>query len=685
MSENRNFSSGLGQSLFSEKRKMPRWVFAVWAAEAVLVAILAFFVATPVRIPYPTSSDEDVLAEKTAQALIAQADSYANNPGSTRAELLAFYEAALEKVSGTIWASEIRRRVKEVNEKYEKDAQEALARLNLSFVTFVALEDYGQAQTELDNFTAQFADCAACAERVAAMRARLILLVDAKKECSEIIEKANNLWRSERASEALQLLSSFSAKYPDTVYAAHAKTKKEEIESYLTQVAAQRETDEKSRQEQDTEGEEEKRLREEAQQRWIEEQMKQAQEESKKAEEEKRRAEEEARAKETPKAPQEEGEQWTVVEMKQFSQKEFPFITPFPTDSSLVTGPMATTTLKFLPLPNEGRKFGHGVEDRKNSIEVDADADGVFETHLPGQGGIVTVKVFYAEEGEAPYTVKIFREDSTIHFRRHCFAAGKFGNTKLFLIDEDSNGKFNDYGTDALATGENPCACTLANVMMIGGKLYEVKASQSGKKLSLRPFATKTGKLDLVSGFKSKGNLLYAIVTGKVQDKKGNELTAAFNLAGQAKGLEIPVGTYDFHAAAVGSTSKLTARITKSRECKQISVAESSSVKIDWGAPGRLDFSYNISSEGKLSISPNSIQIYGAYGEVYSNLSFDELVPNVQVKDENGTLIFSGSFEWNTQNDALEVFECSVPRNAKLKVRILGKIRYLGDVSSDWK
>jgi len=372
--------------------------------------------------------------------------------------------------------------------------------------------------------------------------------------------------------------------------------------------------------------------------------------------------------------------------MKPFSRNEFPFTTPFPADSPLAAGPQATATLKFLPLPNEGRKSQHAVQDNQSSIEVDTDADGIVDRRLPARGGVVTVKVFYGgEEGEAPYTVRIFRVEGGLRFRRHCFTAGKFQNTKLFLIDEDNNGRFNDYGKDALAVGNNPCACTLANVMVIGKKLFEVKVSLSGKKLSLRPFEAKTGKLNLVSGFKAKSNLLYAIVIGKIKDEKGKEHTAAFDLAKHRKGLDIPVGAYQLHAAAVGSSNKLIAKIRKTSECKEIFVTESSSVKIDWGAPARAEFSYDIDSASTLRIRPDTIRVYGAYGEMYYDMAFDEFVPNVQVKNENEVVILTRSFNRSDDGKSLATFECLVPSDAKLKVRILGKIRFLGDISSKWK
>jgi hypothetical protein len=680
----------------AEKKTLAHWIFAVCVAEAVVAAVLILLVAIPAHIPYPTSSDEDAAGEKAIRAAIAQAESSANKPGLTNEESLQYYENALKRSPDAIWASEIKRRIRKAKQEYEKGAREALAKFSLAFDTFTAEENYTQAQTELENFSAQFKDCEICGEQIAAMRARLSLLLEAREKCSEVIAAAEDLWRKERGSEALELLSSFPAKYQDTAYAARVKTKKDEIAAYLAEIAAVREAQEKRRQEEAAElqrraEEDAKRATEEAEKRWTEDEKKRIEEERKRTEEEqKRKEEEEARAKEEeskPKEPEkEEGEPWTVVEMKPFSQNEFPFITPAPADSTLVTGPGATVTLKFLPLPNEGRKFGLGVEDKQSSIEVDTDADGILDTHLPPNGGIVTVKVCYGkEEGEAPYTVQIFRLEGGLRFRRHSFTAGKFQNTELFLIDEDNNGKFNDYSTDALVVGNNICACTLANVMMISGKLFELKVALSGKKLSLRPFTAKKGKLNLVSGFNAKGNLLYAIVLGKVKNEKGKEFTAAFDLAGQAKGADIPVGTYELHAAAVGSTNKLTARIKQTKECKEITIAESSSVKIDWGAPARAEFSYDISSTGNLRVSPDSIRIYGAYGEFYSDMGINESLFGVQVKNENGDIVLTGNFIRTQDGESLETFEALVPTNAKLKVRIFGKIGFLGDVSSKWK
>lgn len=674
----------------SEKKKMPYWLLTVCIAEAVAVAVLILLVVIPAHIPYPTSSDNDASAEKAIKGIIAQAEADADKPGSTEKELVQHYESALKESPDAIWSREIRRRIEKAKQKYEKRAQEALAKFNLTFESLLSQENYTAAESELGNFSVEFKDCEICGEQIAAMQQRLALSVEAREKCFEVIAAAEDLWRNERASEALQLLSSFSAKYPDTIYVARVKVKKDEIESHLARIAAEREAQERRRQE-EAAREKEKREREELEkQRLIEEQAKHAEEERRKAEEEKRKAEEEARAKEEeaqPKEPQEEeGQPWTTVEMKPFSENEFPFITPFPADSSLAGGPQATATLRFLPLPNEGRKFGHAVQDNQSSIEIDTDADGKLDKRLPAQGGIVTVKVFYGkDEGEAPYTVQIFRVEGALRFRRHSFTAGKFQNIKLFLIDENNNGRFNDYGTDALSFGNNPCACTLGEVMMIGAKLFEVKVSQSGKKLSLRPFAAKTGKLNLVSGFKAKANLLYAIVLGKIKDEKGKEFTAAFDLAGQTKGANIPVGAYELHAAAVGSRNKLIAKIRKTDECKEITVTESSPVKIDWGAPARAQFSYNIDAAGKLRVRPETIQIYGAYGELYCDMEVNELLPNVQVKNENEVIIMTRSFNKSDDGKSLEIFESLVPTNMKLKVRLLGKIGFLGDFSSEWK
>ncbi|MFH1423091.1 MAG: hypothetical protein ABIH42_10320 [Planctomycetota bacterium] len=680
-----------------EKKKLPRWILCVCAAEVIIVLILLYSVAFPYHIPYPTTVDENILAEQEIRTLIAELDISINKTGPSL-ELIQRYKEAIEKACSSAWAHELRRRMEKVSKEYDKASEEIITKVRTAFNNAIEKENYQLAGLEIDNFPAEFKNYEKCREQINLMRQIINILVEAKNECYSIIEKADAFVRKNCESEALRALDSFPDKYKETVYAEQINKKKKEITDYFAEIAAQQAAEEKRKKE-----EEEKKRREEEERKAKEEEQKRLAEENKRAEEERKKAEElkqkEEQAKQKPdkqtspkpvdkKEPDDKkDESWTEIEMKHVTQKNFPFVTPVPELSRLESGPEATTTLRFLPLPNEGRKSGLGVNDRISKIEVDGDGDGNFESKLPADGGIVTVKLSYAEEeGESLYTVRIIRQGGSILYCRHSFTAGRFNNTNIFLIDEDNNGIFNDTGVDAIVVGNNTYACTLTEVIMINEQLYEVKASKTGRNLSLRPFtASKLGKLDLVSGFKAKGKLVYGLVFGVITDKDENQYTASFDLAHYPKGLDIPVGTYKLFSAGVGLGNKMSARIIASDDCKQIAVTESELTKINWGHPVKVNFSHNIDTNGNLSIRPETIRMYGAFGEEYRDWDVDDFSPMIQIRNERGKIILSGAFSKTNDGKDWNVFESLVPTNTKIFIRVYGKVKFLGEVSSEWK
>jgi hypothetical protein len=246
--------------------------------------------------------------------------------------------------------------------------------------------------------------------------------------------------------------------------------------------------------------------------------------------------------------------------------------------------------------------------------------------------------------------------------------AGKLAGENVLLIDDNSNGVYDDYGVDCIVIGTKPPA-PLGQMLLLGGEVCHLKVSPAGTQVFLAKYAGKTGKLDLASGYSPPpGTKLASAVVAAG--------TKCFDLAADEKNpaAAIPEGTYEL---ASGSLRKpgMEVPMLKGRMQPIEVKADAAAAAPKWGAPFTVDFK----ADSKiLGITITEVGIYGAAGELY--LTPKEPAPTVTVY-AGGRAVHRAQMKY-AADGRVEQFYFDPQASGKFEVEIAAQSAVFGKVTS---
>lgn len=263
---------------------------------------------------------------------------------------------------------------------------------------------------------------------------------------------------------------------------------------------------------------------------------------------------------------------------------------------------------------------GLGADFKANidgtALLIDADGDGSLETRVEGDKGFVVL----AKDGRR-YGVRLTAAPQWA-FEAGSVVQGKIGSTRIRVIDQNHNGRFDDIGEDALVVGNGRAASFLSETITIDGQLRTIKVSPDGTKLSFGKFDGETGKLSL-----------HAVTDGKVMAAVLNSKDGrhSVHLSKQDAEVSVPAGDYVLHSGVLSmSGSRVTMQTGRS---KAIKVGSDAEVKLSWGGPAKAEFAYADQGD-QLVFDPNRIWYYGAVDEEYRNWNPVGKSPLIVVTDK---------------------------------------------------
>jgi hypothetical protein len=265
------------------------------------------------------------------------------------------------------------------------------------------------------------------------------------------------------------------------------------------------------------------------------------------------------------------------------------------------------------------------------ALEVDTNGDGKLDDRIKGAYGYTKLRGRDDDGERFTYAVR-FKYEAGYRWSSSCAMVGKLKGQTFKLIDQNNNGSFNDYGTDAMVIGATDAASYLSRVVNLDGELFGLEVSADGAKIGLTPYEGEIGTINLQTGFESRGKLTAAIV-------KDGDLS--FNLAGEPHGMKVPAGKYRLvsgFAERAGETVWI--RGGKSRPME---VRAENSFDLEWGGPVVAEFTYNVRGD-EINV-PANVSFFGAAGEEYYQFKPNAKSPKILVKDANtGKLLESGRF-----------------------------------------
>jgi hypothetical protein len=288
-----------------------------------------------------------------------------------------------------------------------------------------------------------------------------------------------------------------------------------------------------------------------------------------------------------------------------------------------------------LAIPHAGGTgFACAIDGQK--LMVDTNGDGRVDMPVKGVAGFLKLVGESTGGSKFMYPVRFRKAGEAWEWAASGMMKGRVKGGMLSIIDQNNNGKFNDYGVDAMMVGSDRTAGYLSKVVNLKGDLYNLEVSEDGSEVKVSPFTGETGLVDLRSGFKSYGRLEAAIVVN-AQDSQ-----IAFNLADSKGGVRVPAGKYILKSglASKGAESALI----KTGESTPIAVGGEDVARLEWGAPVVADVSWT-QTGNQVSIQPTNVHYYGRAGEEYHAWNPDAKSPKLLIKNaESGKLIKEARF-----------------------------------------
>lgn len=282
--------------------------------------------------------------------------------------------------------------------------------------------------------------------------------------------------------------------------------------------------------------------------------------------------------------------------------------------------PKAYRTFELL-LPQErfaevgaGFAVTHGASERFTTtlegdrLRVDLDGDGTCEALVEGETGFVTLARTAADGRSLAYSVRLKREPGAA-WTYSCGSAmvGRVDDVSIQVFDQNLNGRFDDYGVDAMIVGKSTVASYLSKVVAIGDRLLSVSVAADGSTLDVAPYDGPTGTLDLRTGFSCKAKLDAAIV-------RSVDGAHSFDVSRAKAGMKVPAGEYRLESGRlVLGESRATVRAGHS---KPMVVAPNATLEVAWGGPVTAEFAAQRDGD-QIGFTPWDIWYYGRLGEEY--------------------------------------------------------------------
>lgn len=261
------------------------------------------------------------------------------------------------------------------------------------------------------------------------------------------------------------------------------------------------------------------------------------------------------------------------------------------------------------------------------ALLIDADADGRLETRVEGDQGFVVL-----EHGGRRYGVSLVKQGEW-RFVAGSVVQGEIAGTKVRVVDQNHNGRFDDVGADALVIGNGRAASFLSEVVAIDGQLRKLEVAADGSKLRFSPYTGEVGKLSL-----------RAVTDGKVMAAVLNSTDGRYSvhLSKHDVDVVVPAGNYELHSGVL-SLAGSRVDMAKGRS-KAFAVTADGAEQLAWGGPAKAEFAYQ-ENGGQLTFDPNAIWFFGSKNEEYKNWNPVGKSPLITVVDRaTGALIAETRF-----------------------------------------
>lgn len=277
---------------------------------------------------------------------------------------------------------------------------------------------------------------------------------------------------------------------------------------------------------------------------------------------------------------------------------------------------------------------GFITEVQGAALAIDTNGDGRPDEKARGAAGSCVLKGKSPEGQAFSYAVRLKYNGTHWTWAAGGAMTGKLLGETVTVIDQDNNGQFDGYGTDAMIVGNGEAASYLSKVVNVDGALYAFEIAADGRTMSAKPFTGEAGTLNGLSGFEGKGRIESAVVTSENSEW-------SFNLAGAKSGLRVPAGSYRLSGGYI-TAGKETVRVRRGR-MDPVPVSAGAAATLPWGGPVSVEFRHEIAGD-KITV-PYDLKFFGKSGEEYYEFFPDATSPIIKITDrKSGKPLAQGRF-----------------------------------------
>ncbi|MEE2937427.1 MAG: hypothetical protein VYA84_15675 [Planctomycetota bacterium] len=280
---------------------------------------------------------------------------------------------------------------------------------------------------------------------------------------------------------------------------------------------------------------------------------------------------------------------------------------------------------KWFPV-NEGIKISHAggdqfdVELEGNSLRFDTDGDGMLDRTIKPlvdpKTNVSTTRVVLTGKTEAGeplrYAARLRKDANGWEWAPGGAMAGiitaEAGPVPIRIIDQNGNGRFDDFGKDAMVVGSSDHAMLLSKTVQVDDTLQNIEFVGDGKSIKLSTFTGETAEIDMSTSFHSKGVLLSSVIVSE-------DGQHSFDVGAIQGPVEVPAGTYSIVGGVLGLGNHRV-QIASGR-MSPLNLAAGSSTDFDWGGPIVSEFQF-ARRGNQVQFSPDHIWYYGRAGEQYA-------------------------------------------------------------------
>ncbi len=341
-----------------------------------------------------------------------------------------------------------------------------------------------------------------------------------------------------------------------------------------------------------------------------------------------------------------------TVRLKRVAPKSWEVILPGPAWHPL-TNPLIVNEHRFAV-----------STDARGDLRLDTTGDGRKDTAVRAGHSIIQLSA----PGIQPYALRLRRAGITWEWSNAEVMQGEIEGQLLTLIDLNGDGRFDEYGTDAMTIAEKAAASHLSRVVSMAGRLYHLDIAPDGTQASTRPYTAPCARLNVVRQFQSRGELVSAIF------QSGDY---SFDFSEAHSGLRVPAGEYTFRSGLV-SFGNESARMAGT-QMAPIVLADGEDRDLSWGGPLNAQFRCRIRN-GELTVFSN-LRFTGSGGESYFDFFPEASAPRIRVLDASSGKIVQYGQMGGCCGGGFSAFVARVPRSTPLDVQLIHERRIFEKIS----